>query len=63
MGADIGNVRDPRLVRRLHIELAIQRIVDDQRRLAAIRAGAPLVADLRADSRFAANDVSPGELT
>lgn len=28
MGADIGNVGHPRLVRCLHIELAIQRIVN-----------------------------------
>lgn len=29
MGADIGNVGHPRFVRGLHIELAIQRIVDE----------------------------------
>lgn len=46
---DVGDVCDPGFVRRFYIELPIQRIVDDQQRLAAIVAQSAFIADLRLD--------------
>jgi hypothetical protein len=49
VGANVGDVGHPGLVRRLHVEPAVERVVDGERRLASIRAGTALVADLRPD--------------
>lgn len=46
---DVGNVSHPNAVRRPGIELPIKGVVDDDRGLAAIAAGAALVADLCLD--------------
>lgn len=51
-GADVGDVCHPGMVWRSHVELAIQRVVDRQGRLAAIATGPALVADLRLDTRY-----------
>lgn len=50
VGADVGDVCHPGLVRRLHVEPAIERVVDRQRGLAAVMARSALVADLRPDA-------------
>jgi len=50
-GANVGDVCHPGTVWRSHVELAVQRVVDRQGRLAAIAAGPSLIADLRLDAR------------
>jgi len=50
-GANVGDVCHPGPVWRSNIELAIQRVVDRQGRLATIAARPALVADLRPDTR------------
>ena len=45
LGPDVGDVRHPDPVRCCHVELPIQRVVDDHGRLAAITARPTLVAD------------------
>ena len=49
-GANVGDVCHPGPVWRSHVELAVQRVVDRQGRLAAIAAGPALIADLRLDA-------------
>ena len=49
---DIGDVRHPDLVRVLHVELPVQRVIDDHGRLAAINARPAPVADLGLDVRL-----------
>ena len=46
VGPDVGDVRDPRLVRSSNVELTVQSVVDDNGRPAAINSGTALVADL-----------------
>lgn len=46
VGPDVGDVRDPRLVRTSNVELTVQSVVDDNGRPAAINSGTALVADL-----------------
>ena len=48
---DVGDVSYPNLVRNLDIKLPVEGVVDHDRRLAAIAAGAALVADLCLDTR------------
>jgi len=50
LAPNVDSVGHPNLVRRLHVELPIQGVVDDDRRLAAKLAGTALVADLRLDA-------------
>ena len=47
---DVDNIRHPGFFRRIDMELPIQRVVDSQRRLAAIMARPALVANLRLDT-------------
>ncbi|MND35526.1 hypothetical protein D3C80_261660 [compost metagenome] len=46
-GPDIGDVRDPDLVRSRYIKLPVERVIDDDGRLFAVDAGAAFVANLR----------------
>ena len=59
MGLDIGDVSHPCLVRRCHVELPVQRIVDCHTGLAAINAGTAFVADLGFDPRKAGQASNP----
>ncbi len=52
MRPDVGDDGYPNLVRNLDIKLPVEGVVDHDRRLAAIAAGAALVADLCLDPRL-----------
>ena len=47
---DITNISDPKLIGHLDIELAIKRIVDNKRRLAAVLTWAALISNLCFDT-------------
>jgi len=47
---DVGNIRHPNPVGRIHVELPIERVVDDHRWPAAMAARSALVADLGLDA-------------
>lgn len=48
-GSNVGDVRHPGSVWSRHVELPVERIIDDDRRSATIDAGTAFVADLRLD--------------
>lgn len=58
-GPDIGDIRNPCLVRSGDVELPVERVVDSDDRSAAVDTGTALVADLRLDPGKACQTRNP----